>query len=249
MFDLVHQMRARIIQSRSFSSARVLGAILFEQTMGRQVGAHHTAKYLWREKGTVPFLKVDRGLADEANGVQMMKDIDRLDDLLERALACGMCGTKMRSVVKAADARDVADVLDQQFSYTEHILSTGLVPILEAEVDIHSADKAEAEALLLHGLTERLDALAGEPTVMLKLTLPSISNFYRSLLEHPRVLRVVALSGGYPQDHACELLSQNPGRTASFSRALLEGLTHQMAPGEFDNQLDLNGAEICAAST
>ncbi len=195
MFDLVHQTRARIIQSPSFYGERVLGAILFEQTMDRQIGGLGTAQYLWDEKGIVPFLKVDRGLADEVNGAQMMNDIDGLQDLLERAIGNGIFGTKMRSVVTSANQRGISSVLAQQFAYAEAIAAADLVPILEPEVGIDIPDKPHAEATLLKGLHERLDALPEDVTVMLKLTLPSVNDLYRPLLDHPRVLRVLAPIG------------------------------------------------------
>lgn len=249
MFDLVHQMRARIIQSPTFGGDRVLGAILFEQTMDRQIRGLPTAQYLWDQKGIVPFLKVDRGLADEADGAQLMKDIDGLQDLLDRAIGNGIFGTKMRSLVTAANQRGISSVLAQQFAYAEPIAAAGLVPILEPEVGIDIPDKPAAEAMLLKGLQDRLDALPADMTVMLKLTLPSVPDLYRPLLDHPRVLRVLALSGGYPRDRACALLSRNPGVIASFSRAFTEGLAYQLPAEEFDTQLDTSITAIYAAST
>jgi fructose-bisphosphate aldolase class I len=249
MFDLVHQMRARIIQSPSFCGDRILGAILFEQTMDRQIGGLETAQYLWDKKGIVPFLKVDRGLADKVDGAQRMKDIDGLHDLLERAVRNGIFGTRMRSLVTCANSRGIDSVLAQQFAYAEPIAAAGLVPILEPEVGIDIPDKPQAEAMLLEGLHERLDALPEDRSVMLKLTLPSVDDLYRPLLDHPRVLRVLALPGGYPRDRACALLSRNPGVIASFSRAFTERLSYQLTADEFDARLDRSITAIYAAST
>jgi fructose-bisphosphate aldolase class I len=238
MFDRIHEMRSRIVTSPSFTGARVLGAILFEQTMDRQIEGRDTGDYLWEVKGVVPFLKVDKGLADEVDGAQPMKPIGGLDELLDRATAKGMFGTKMRSVIKLADPTGVDAVVDQQFELGRQILAAGLVPIIEPEVDIHSPEKAEAEALLKAAILRQLDALPeGEP-IMLKLTLPSEDGFYGDLVAHPKVLRVVALSGGYRRDEANERLARNPGVIASFSRALTEGLTAQQSDEEFDAALD-----------
>ncbi len=248
MFDLMHAMRSRIMTSPSFTGDRVLGAILFEQTMDRQVEGKDTGDYLWDVKGVVPFLKVDKGLADEADGVQVMKPIGGLDELLERAVAKGMFGTKMRSVVKLADERGIAAIVDQQFEIGRQILGAGLVPIIEPEVDIHSPQKAEAEALLKARIAEQLDALDAGQDVMLKLTLPDEDDFYAHLVDHPRIVRVVALSGGYSRAEANERLARNHGVIASFSRALTEGLTAQQSDAEFDATLDASIKSIFEAS-
>jgi fructose-bisphosphate aldolase class I len=248
MFDLVHAMRTRIVTSPAFDGDRVLGAILFEQTMDREVEGRGTADYLWSVKRVVPFLKVDKGLADEANGVQMMKPNPGLDALLARALGKGVFGTKMRSVIKAADAKGIGDVVDQQFEVGRQILAAGLVPIIEPEVDIHAADKAGAERLLKAAIAKHLDALPASQPVMLKLTLPSVDDFYADFVKHPRVLRVVALSGGYTRDDANARLARNHGVVASFSRALTEGLTAQQTDAEFNRALDASIASIYAAS-
>ena len=238
MFDLIHAMRTRIVTSPSFGGDRVLGAILFENTMDRQIDGRGSAEYLWEVKRVVPFLKVDKGLADEADGAQVMKPIDGLDDLLDRAVARGMFGTKMRSVIKLADSAGVDAVVDQQFDIGEQILAKGLVPIIEPEIDINSPQKAEAEALLRDAIARRLDALADGQKVMLKLTLPEADDFYRALVDHPAVLRVVALSGGYTREEANARLARNPGVIASFSRALTEGLSAQQTDEDFDVTLD-----------
>jgi fructose-bisphosphate aldolase class I len=238
MFDLVHEMRTRIVTSPAFSGERVLGAILFEMTMDREIGGRGSAEYLWEEKRVVPFLKVDKGLADGADGAQVMKPIGNLDELCERAVARGVFGTKMRSVISHGTAAGVEAVVAQQFEVGRQIIGHGLVPIIEPEVDINSSNKAEAEDLLRTSILAHLDALADTDDVMLKLTLPSEDGFYQPLIEHPRVLRVVALSGGYPREQANEVLARNPGMIASFSRALTEGLTAQMTDDEFDAALD-----------
>ena len=238
MFDLVHQMRTRIITSPSFRGDRILGAILFEDTMDREIGGQPTATYLWEKKQVVPFLKVDKGLADEKDGVQVMKPIPKLDDLLKRARANGIFGTKMRSVIKLANPAGIKAVVDQQFELGRRIVAAGLVPIIEPEVDIKSPQKAEAEKLLKAALVEHLNKLKPDEKVMLKLTLPSADDFYRELTQHPSVLRVVALSGGYSRDEANQRLARNHGMTASFSRALTEGLTAQQSAKEFDRALD-----------
>jgi fructose-bisphosphate aldolase class I len=237
MFDRIHQMRTRIMTSPAFTGDRVLGAILFEDTMDRTVEGKDSADYLWSVKQVVPFLKVDKGLDDEVDGVQIMKPIPGLDDLLERAVSKGVFGTKMRSVIKEANANGVDAIVEQQFAVGKEIVAAGLVPILEPEIDIHSATKAEAEALLRDGILARLDQL-GEDIVMLKLTLPEEDGFYRSLVDHPNVLAVVALSGGYSRDEANDRLSRNPGVIASFSRALTESLRAQQSAEEFDAALD-----------
>ncbi len=237
MFDRIHEMRTRIITSPAFTGDKVLGAILFEDTMDREIDGRGSAEYLWAEKGVVPFLKVDKGLADEADGVQVMKPIPGLDDLLGRAVAKGVFGTKMRSVVKVADRRGIDAILDQQFEIGRQIVGAGLVPILEPEIDIHSPSKAEAEALLHDGIVERLGHLGGDERIMLKLTLPEQDDLYRDVLEHPNVVAVVALSGGYSRDEANARLARNHGVIASFSRALTESLRAQQSAEEFDAAL------------
>jgi fructose-bisphosphate aldolase class I len=249
MFDLIHQMRTRIITSPSFNGRRVLGAILFEMTMDRQIEGVGSAEYLWNEKEVVPFLKVDKGLAGESDGVQVMKPIPDLDTQLGKAVAHGVFGTKMRSVIKLANEAGVASVVDQQFEIGSRILDAGLVPIIEPEVDIHSPEKAAAEQLLKARLTEHLDVLPADRSVMLKLTLPDEDDFYADLVAHPRIVRVVALSGGYRRDEANALLARNHGVIASFSRALTEGLTAQQSPQEFDAALDASIQGIYDAST
>ena len=248
MFDRVHEMRTRIMTSPSFGGDRILGAILFEKTMDREVAGKPTAEYLWGEKRVVPFLKVDKGLADEADGVQLMKPMPDLAALLERANAKGIFGTKMRSVVKTDDAAGITAIVDQQFEVGRRIVDAGLVPILEPEVDIHSASKAEAEVLLRERILAGLDALPADALVMLKLTLPDEDALYRPCIEHPRILRVVALSGGYTRAEANEKLARNHGMTASFSRALTEGLTAQQSDAEFDAALDASIQSIFEAS-
>jgi len=248
MFDLVHAMRTRIITSPAFTGERIVGAILFEQTMDRQIEGVDTASYLWDVKHVVPFLKVDKGLADEADGVQLMKPIGGLDELLERGVAKGVFGTKMRSVVKLANADGVSAVVRQQFEIGRQILAAGLVPIIEPEVDINSPEKAEAEALLKSAILGSLDELGGDQRVMLKLTLPSEDGFYADLVDHPKVVRVVALSGGYSRDDANAILARNPGMIASFSRALTEGLTAQQTDDEFNAALDRAIGSIFEAS-
>lgn len=248
MFTLMHEMRARIIKSPAFSGARILGAILFEQTMERDIDGLGTPEFLWSVKNVVPFLKVDKGLADESDGVQVMKPIPDLDDLLARATKHGVFGTKMRSVVKLADAAGVEAVTQQQFDLGHQILAADLVPIIEPEVDIHSPQKAEAEALLKAAILSRLGSLASDQRVMLKLTLPETDNFYTELIEHPNVLRVVALSGGYSREEANARLARNHGMTASFSRALTEGLSAQQDDAEFDGTLEASIQSIFEAS-
>jgi len=247
MFDLVHQMRSRIITSPAFGGARVMGAILFEDTMDRTIEDRPTADFLWNVKRVVPFLKVDKGLADEADGAQVMKPIPGLDDLLARARDNGVFGTKMRSVIKLPGA-GLDAVVAQQFDIGRQILAAGLVPIIEPEVDIHSPRKAEAEDQLKAALLDGVNALPDDQAVMVKLTLPDTENLYRELVDHPKVVRVVALSGGYSRDEACEKLSRNHGVIASFSRALTEGLTAQQSDEEFNATLDAAIAEIAKAS-
>ncbi|HZB42878.1 MAG TPA: fructose bisphosphate aldolase [Ilumatobacter sp.] len=249
MFDRIHEMRTRIIKSPSFRGDRVLGAILFENTMEREIDGLGSAEYLWKQKGVVPFLKVDKGLADESNGTQVMKPIPGLDELLERAVAAGVFGTKMRSVIAQADEHGIEDVVDQQFEVGRQIVAHGLVPIIEPEVDIHSPTKAESEKLLLGSILRHLDELPPDRQVMLKLSIPTVDEFYAPLIEHPKVLRVVALSGGYSRDEANERLARNHGMIASFSRALTEGLTVQMSDPEFDDALDKTIDQIFAASS
>ena len=248
MFDLVHAMRTRIITSPAFKGDRVLGAILFEQTMEREIEGRGTADYLWSVKRVVPFLKVDKGLADDADGAQVMKPIPGLDDLLARARSRGIFGTKMRSMIKSANAKGIDAVMTQQFAIGAQILAAGLMPIIEPEVDIHAPDKAGAERLLKVAILKELDALGASRQVMLKLTLPSVDGFYADLVEHPGVLRVVALSGGYSRDEADALLAKNPGVIASFSRALTEGLTAQQTDDQFNQALDSAIASIYNAS-
>jgi fructose-bisphosphate aldolase, class I len=249
MFDLVHAMRSRIVTSKAFDGRRILGAILFEATMDRQIDGVDAATYLWERKQVVPFLKVDKGLAAEVDGVQLMKPMPELDALLARANAKGIFGTKMRSVINAANEKGIDAVLDQQFAVGQQILKAGLVPIIEPEVSIGAADKAQAEALLKKGFIERLDALAADAKVMLKLTLPDVDGFYGELVAHPRVVRVVALSGGYSRDEANARLARNPGVIASFSRALTEGLSAQQSDAEFDSALDAATESIYRASS
>jgi fructose-bisphosphate aldolase class I len=249
MFDLVHQMRTRIITSPSFDGDRILGAILFRQTMDREIDGLGSAEYLWQRKRVVPFLKVDTGLAEEKDGVRLMKPIPDLPELCAEAAGHGVFGTKMRSFVTRADETGVGAVLDQQFALGLEILGTGLVPILEPEVDIHSPEKEAAEELLRAGIVERLATVPEGGQVMLKLSIPTTPGFYTDLIADPRVLRVVALSGGYTRDEAARLLSENPGLIASFSRALTEGLTAQQSRADFDAALDRSIAEIYAAST
>jgi len=248
MYDLIHEMRSRIVTSRAFDGDRVLGAILFEQTMRRRISGKPTVQYLWEDKHVVPFVKVDQGLAEEADGAQLMKPMTKLDPLLADAVREGVFGTKMRSVVKAANPAGIGAVLDQQFEYGLRILDAGLVPILEPEVDITIADKADAEELLKAGIVERLGSVPQGSQVMLKLSIPTRDGFYADLMADPRVLRVVALSGGYSREQADELLARNPGLIASFSRALTEGLTRQQSDEDFDAALDASISAIYAAS-
>lgn len=248
MFDLVHQMRTRILTSPSFTDQYILGAILFEQTMDRKVEGQFTADYLWKTKGIVPFLKVDQGLAPLEGGVQRMKPIVGLDALLKRAVDRNIFGTKMRSVIAQAAPEGISRIVDQQFEYGLQIAAAGLVPIIEPEVDIHSADKAQSEELLKSALLRHLDALPETTNVMLKLSIPSRDGFYTDVMKHPRVLRVVALSGGYSQSEANERLSRNPGLIASFSRALAEGLSAGQTDEQFNETLAESIRKIYAAS-
>ena len=248
MFQQVHNMRTRIVTSPSFNGDRIMGAILFEDTMDREIDGRESADYLWEVKQVVPFLKVDKGLADESNGAQVMKDIPGLDDLLARAKAKRIFGTKMRSVIKMADEAGVKAVVDQQFDIGRRIIAAGLVPIIEPEVDINSPQKAEAEALLLTALLAQLDQLGEDQLVMLKLTLPETENFYKPCINHPNVLKVVALSGGYSREEANRRLALNNGMVASFSRALTEGLSAQQSDEEFNNMLNDSIESIYQAS-
>ena len=248
MFDLIHAMRSRIATAPAFTGDKVIGAILFEQTMDREIGGKPAAQFLWEDRRVVPFLKIDKGLEAEADGVQMMKSIPGLDALLDRAVAKGIFGTKERSVINAANAAGIRAVVDQQFDLGDAVLDKGLVPIIEPEVTISIADKAEAEALLRTEILRRLDALPAGREVMLKLSLPTQAGFYAPLVEHPRVMRVVALSGGHARDEANRLLAQNPGVIASFSRALTEGLSAQQSDAEFEATLAASIGSIHAAS-
>ncbi len=248
MFDLIHQMRSRIITSPSFNGDRVLGAILFEMTMDREIEGKGTAEYLWGVKQVVPFLKVDKGLADEVDGTQLMKPIPGLDELCQKAVAKGVFGTKMRSVIKVADEAGITANVAQQFEFGRQILGNGLVPIIEPEVDINSPSKAEAETLLKARILAELDGISDDQQIMLKLTLPETDGFYDELVQHPKVLRVVALSGGYSREEANARLARNAGVIASFSRALTEGLSAQQSDAEFDSALDASIGSIFEAS-
>ncbi len=248
MFDLIHQMRSRMITSPVFNGSRVLGAILFEGTMDRDIEGQGAAEYLWAVKGVVPFLKVDKGLADEADGVQVMTPMPELAALVARAVAKGGFGTKMRAVVKLANGAGIEAVVAQQFEVGKQILAGGLVPIIEPEVDINSPEKEQAEALLKASILRHLDTLTDEQPVMLKLTIPTVDDFYLDLVQHPKVLRVVALSGGYPRDDANARLARNHGMIASFSRALTEGLSAKQSDADFDATLDATIQGIFEAS-
>ena len=248
MFDLMHAMRSRIAASPAFTGDKVIGAILFEMTMDRQMGGKPSASYLWEDRGVVPFLKVDKGLADAADGVRLMKPIPDLDALLDRANDAGIFGTKMRSVIDAASATGIAANVAQQFDLGGQILAKGLVPIIEPEVTISIADKARAEAMLLDELMKNLDAVPADRQVMLKLTLPEAANHYAPAIAHARVMRVVALSGGYTRDEANTRLAQNAGMIASFSRALSEGLSAQQSDAAFDAMLTATIDSIYQAS-
>jgi fructose-bisphosphate aldolase class I len=248
MYDLIHQMRTRIITSPAFTGERILGAILFENTMDRDIAGQPTADYLWKVKRVVPFLKVDKGLAAEKDGVQLMRPMPDLDALLDRANAKHIFGTKMRSVIKQADAAGIEDIVRQQFDVARQILAKGLVPIVEPEVDIKCPDKAKAEGLLKAAILEALEALpAGQP-VMLKLTLPDEDDLYAGLVKHPKIVRVVALSGGYSREEANVRLKRNHGVVASFSRALVEGLSAQQSDAEYNAALDASVQSIYEAS-
>jgi fructose-bisphosphate aldolase, class I len=248
MFDLMHAMRTRIVTSPAFTGDKVLGAILFEQTMDREVEGTGSADYLWARKQVVPFLKVDKGLADVADGAQLMKPMPGLRELCERAVGLGVFGTKMRSVVQLANEAGVNAVVDQQFEVAKEILGAGLVPIIEPEVDIHSPEKQDAERLLLDRIMQHVDQLDDDQPVMLKLSIPTVDDFYADLIAHPKVLRVVALSGGYPRDEANERLSRQHDMIASFSRALTEGLSADQSDQEFNATLGSTIDAIYAAS-
>ena len=249
MFGVVHQMRTRIIVSPAFTGDRILGAILFENTMDREIEGAGSGTYLWKNKGVVPFLKVDKGLADEADGVQLMKPMPGLEELLARARGKEIFGTKMRSVIKLANPAGVDALVDQQFEVGKQILAAGLVPIIEPEVDIHSPEKAEAEVLLKAAILSHLAGIGDGDQVMLKLTLPDTDNFYRELVEHPKVLKVVALSGGYSREEANARLVRNNGVVASFSRALSEGLSAHQSEQRFNDTLDRSIQGIFEASS
>ncbi len=248
MFDLIHQMRTRIMTSASFNGDRILGAILFENTMDRQVQGQSTASYLWESKGVVPFLKVDKGLADEANGVQIMKPMPELENLLERANENKIFGTKMRSVIKTANEDGINTIVNQQFEVGKQILASGLIPIIEPEIDIHSPDKERCEGYLLAAIKENLENLGESQAIMLKLTLPEEDNFFSDLVSDQRVLRVVALSGGYTRLESNDRLGRNNGVVASFSRALTEGLSVEQSDEAFDELLDSSIQSIFDAS-
>ena len=248
MFGLIHEMRSRIITSPSFSGNKVLGAILFERTMDGEIDGKPVPEVL-RDRGVIPFIKIDKGLEVEANGVQLMKPMPDLDALLARARNYGVFGTKERSVINRADRQGISDVVRQQFEVARQVLDAGLVPIIEPEVNIKSPDRAESDRILLDELTKALDALPGDDQVMLKLSIPAEPGLFQPLVDHPRVLRVVALSGGYSRPEACRELAKNPGMIASFSRALLEDLRHPMSDEEFDRSLGQAIDEIYRAST
>ena len=248
MFAIVHQMRTRMITSHAFNGERIIGAILFENTMDRDINGQPTANYLWNVKGVVPFLKVDKGLDAEKDGVQLMKPMPALAALLEKAKSKRIFGTKMRSVIKQANAAGIKDIVNQQFELAAQIIAAGLMPIVEPEVDIHCPEKAKAEGLLKAAILEKLNQLPAGQLVMLKLTLPEQDNFYADFVKHPKVLRVVALSGGYSRDEANNRLRRNHGVVASFSRALAEGLSAQQSAAEFNATLDKSIQSIFEAS-
>jgi fructose-bisphosphate aldolase, class I len=248
MFDLIHQMRARLISSPTFTGDKVIATILFEQTMDRTIDGEDSAAFLWKQKRIVPFVKVDQGLSDVENGVQLMKPMTKLDPLLERAVHKGIFGTKMRSFIQEPNEEGIKAIVDQQFDYADKIAGRGLMPIIEPEVSIKSPDKIKADSLLVSALRTKLDELPDDRQVMLKLTLPDEDNLYASLIDHPRVMRVVALSGGYSLTESCAILARNHRLIASFSRALTEGLTANQTDAEFDAKLGSNIDEIYAAS-
>ena len=238
MFNLVHLMRTRIIKSPAFNSDKILGAILFEQTIDREIDGKYTPDFLWEEKGIVPFLKVDKGLEPVEDGVQLMKPIDNLDEILKRATERHVFGTKMRSVIQEANTEGIKKIIDQQFEIGQKIYDAGLIPILEPEVDINSPTKAEAEALMKEEILKHLDNLSGDTKIMLKVTIPTEDDFYRELIDHDRVIRVVALSGGYSREEANRRLTKNPGLIASFSRALVEKARDSQTDEEFDKEME-----------
>src|SRR6202046_4758653 len=248
MFDLIHQMRARLITSPSFTGDKVIATILFEQTMDRTINGEDSAAFLWKQKHIVPFVKVDQGLSEAENGVQLMNPMTKLDGLLERAVDKGVFGTKMRSFIQEPNEEGIKAIVDQQFDYADKIAGRGLMPIIEPEVSIKSPDKTKADSLLVSALHTKLDGLPDDRQVMVKLTLPDEDNLYASLIDHPRVLRVVALSGGYSLKESCEILARNHRLIASFSRALTEGLTAEQTDAEFDQKLASNIDAIYAAS-
>ncbi len=247
MFDLIHEMRSRIIKSKAFTSERILGAILFEKTMERQVDGKYTAEYLWEDKKITAFLKVDKGLKEEEDGVQLMKDIPNLEEMLQRALKHGVFGTKMRSVIKCANVEGIKKIVKQQFEIGKIIASHGLVPILEPEVSIKANDKAKCEEILKEEILKELGKLKDEK-LMFKITLPEKANLYKEVIEHKNVVRVVALSGGYTREKANEMLAQNHAVVASFSRALVEGLNVHQSDSEFDKLLDESIESVYQAS-
>lgn len=237
MFKLVHDMRTRIIKSKAFDSEKIIAAILFEQTIDREIDGKYTADYLWEVKGIVPFLKVDKGLAPVENGVQLMKPIDNLDELIRRGNERHIFGTKMRSVIQEANAEGIKAVIDQQFEVGQKIFDGGLMPILEPEVSINSPTKAESETIMKEEILKHLDSLTGDTEVMLKVSIPTVDDFYKEIIDHKRVVRVVALSGGYSRDDANERLARNPGLIASFSRALVENANANQSEEEFDAEM------------
>ncbi|PID52077.1 MAG: fructose bisphosphate aldolase [Candidatus Moraniibacteriota bacterium] len=249
MFDIIHEMRTRIITNPTFNKDRILGAILFQNTLERNIKKMPTAQYLWEKKSIVPFLKIDKGLDEEQNNVQLMKPIPDLDSMLDFAKSQNVFGTKMRSVIKNANAVGIANIVSQQFTIAKQIIAKGLVPIIEPEVDIYAPEKSHAENLLLTELLTHLDTLQNDQFVMIKITLPNKNNLYKKCIEHPQVLRVVALSGGYSREIANKKLSQNYGIIASFSRALSEGLSIKQSEDEFTNTLDASIQTIFDAST
>ena len=248
MFAIVHEMRTRMITAHAFNGERIIGAILFENTMDRDINGQPTANYLWNVKGVVPFLKVDKGLDAEKDGVQLMKPMPALAELLEKAKSKRIFGTKMRSVIKQANAAGIKNIVNQQFELAAQIIAAGLMPIVEPEVDIHCPEKAKAEGLLKAAILDKLNELPKDQMVMLKLTLPEQNNFYADFVKHPKVLRVVALSGGYSRDEANSRLRRNHGVVASFSRALAEGLSAQQSAAEFNATLDKSIQSIFQAS-
>ncbi len=248
MFNLIHEMRERLMSSPSFTGDKILATILFEQTMDRTINGDETATFLWKQKHIVPFVKVDQGLGEAENGVQLMKPMTKLDSVLERAVAKGIFGTKMRSFIQEPNEDGIKAIVDQQFDYADTIAQHGLMPIIEPEVSIKSPDKAKADGLLVAALHAKLDELPADRHVMLKLTLPDENDLYAPLIDHPRVLRVVALSGGYSLAESCAILARNHRLIASFSRALTEGLTAEETDAEFDEKLKSNIDDIYAAS-